>query len=132
MTSPRVSPAGGASTSLLPGTRAAGWASQVGYQYKRISRRAWYRAPAPPSNPSKDGGLRNKVRSMGTWLLPRLQVQADPPQGGPVRPFPARRGTGVRADVLVTQGQHAGGHPAPSGHARVRPAQPQLLDQVGP
>ncbi len=34
-------PCGGASTSLLPGTRAAGWASQVGYQNDRISRRAW-------------------------------------------------------------------------------------------
>ncbi len=33
-------PAGGASINLLPGTRAAGWASQVGYQNERISRRA--------------------------------------------------------------------------------------------
>ncbi len=33
--------AGGASISLLPGTRAAGWASQVGYQNERISRLAW-------------------------------------------------------------------------------------------
>src|SRR5579862_4871945 len=52
---------GGASISLLPGTHAAGWASQVGYQKERISRRAWYRDPAPPSNPSNDGGLRNRV-----------------------------------------------------------------------
>ena len=33
--------AGGASISLLSGTSAAGWASQVGYQKLRISRRAW-------------------------------------------------------------------------------------------
>ena len=38
--------------SLLPGTMAAGWASQVGYQYERISRVAWYLAPAPPSKPA--------------------------------------------------------------------------------
>ena len=35
-----VSPSGGASTSREPGTSAAGWASQVGYQNERISRRA--------------------------------------------------------------------------------------------
>src|ERR1700691_4515510 len=34
---------GGASISVLPSTRAAGWASHVGYQNDRISRRAWYR-----------------------------------------------------------------------------------------
>ena len=34
-------PAGGASISRLPGTSAAGWASQVGYQKLRISRFAW-------------------------------------------------------------------------------------------
>ena len=33
-------PAGGASISLLPSTKAAGWASQVGYQNERISRLA--------------------------------------------------------------------------------------------
>ena len=33
--------AGGASISLLPGTNAAGWASQVGYQKLLISRLAW-------------------------------------------------------------------------------------------
>ena len=47
--------------SLLPGTSAAGWASQVGNQYEVISRFAWYREPAPPSNPSKEGGLRKSV-----------------------------------------------------------------------
>jgi len=36
-----VMSAGGASTSLLPGTIAAGCASQVGYQNERTSRRAW-------------------------------------------------------------------------------------------
>ena len=40
-TSSRLSPAAGASTSLLPGTMAATWASQVGYQNDRISRLAW-------------------------------------------------------------------------------------------
>ena len=34
-------PRAGASTSRLPGTSAAGWASQVGYQNERISRFAW-------------------------------------------------------------------------------------------
>src|SRR5262249_24410142 len=53
--------AAGASMSVLSGTSAAGWASHVGYQDERTSRRAWYRDPAPPSNPSKDGGLRNNV-----------------------------------------------------------------------
>src|ERR1700691_4384177 len=99
--SSRVRPAGGASTSLLPGTRAAGWASQVGYQYERISRRAWYLAPAPPSKPSKDGGLRNSVRSMRSVLLRGLQVKADPLQGGHVGRFPAGGGGGGRADGLV-------------------------------
>src|SRR3984957_18728677 len=94
MMSGRVRPAGGASTSLLPGTRAAGWASQVGYQYERISRRAWYLAPAPPSKPSKDGGLRNSVRSMWFRLLLALQVQADPLKGGDVDGFPAGRVAG--------------------------------------
>src|SRR5262249_55417473 len=55
------SSAAGASMSVLSGTSAAGWASHVGYQNERTSRRAWYRDPAPPSNPSKDGGLRNNV-----------------------------------------------------------------------
>src|SRR5581483_6335402 len=64
-TSSRVVPAGGASINRLPGISAAGWASQVGYQNDRISRRAWYRAPAPPSKPSYDGGWRNSVRSPG-------------------------------------------------------------------
>ncbi len=41
VTASRPMPAGGASISLLPGTSAAGWASQVGYQNERISRRAW-------------------------------------------------------------------------------------------
>jgi hypothetical protein len=36
-----VRPAGGASTSFEPGTSAAGWASQVGYQNDLISRFAW-------------------------------------------------------------------------------------------
>ncbi len=36
----RRSPAGGASTSRLPGTSAAGCASHVGYQNDRTSRRA--------------------------------------------------------------------------------------------
>ena len=40
-TSSRRSPAAGASTSLLPGTTAATWASQVGYQNDLISRLAW-------------------------------------------------------------------------------------------
>ena len=39
-TSASLRPCGGASTSLLPSTSAAGWASQVGYQNERISRRA--------------------------------------------------------------------------------------------
>ena len=38
--SSRDSPSGGASTSFEPGTSAAGWASHVGYQNERISRRA--------------------------------------------------------------------------------------------
>src|SRR5580700_10530130 len=118
-TSSRVRLAGEASTSLLPGTRAAGWASQVGYQYERISRLAWYLAPAPPSKPSKDGGLRNSVRSMRTRLLPGLQVKADPPQGGNVGGLPARNPAGKRADGFVTQGKHTGGHPAGRQHARV-------------
>ena len=33
--------AGGASIRREPGTSAAGWASQVGYQNERTSRRAW-------------------------------------------------------------------------------------------
>jgi hypothetical protein len=40
---------------------AAGCANQVGYQNDRISRRAWYREPAPPSNPEYEGGFRNSV-----------------------------------------------------------------------
>ena len=36
-----VRPSGGASTRREPGTSAAGWASQVGYQNERTSRRAW-------------------------------------------------------------------------------------------
>ncbi len=39
-TSSSVRPSGGASTRRDPGTSAAGWASQVGYQKERISRRA--------------------------------------------------------------------------------------------
>src|SRR6202162_2502565 len=39
--SAKLSPWGGASTSLESGTRAAGWASQVGYQKERTSRRIW-------------------------------------------------------------------------------------------
>src|SRR6516164_11667947 len=39
--SARRRPAGGASTSLLSGTSAAGWANHVGYQKERTSRRAW-------------------------------------------------------------------------------------------
>src|SRR5215813_5813171 len=72
--------AAGASMSLLFGTRAAGWASQVGYQNERTSRRAWYREPAPPSKPSKDGGFRNKVLficrlpSSMAGLLPRRRT----------------------------------------------------------
>src|ERR1700688_1176489 len=111
MMSCRVRPAGGASTSLLPGTSAAGWASQVGYQYERISRRAWYLAPAPPSKPSKDGGVRKSVRIMEIGLLPGLQVQADPPQRGHVGGFPAGYRAGWDQAGSVTQGQHAGGHP---------------------
>lgn len=61
MTSSTDTPLAGASINLLSGTSAAGWASQVGYQNDRISRRAWYREPAPPSNPSNEGGLRNNV-----------------------------------------------------------------------
>src|SRR2546421_5323097 len=63
---------GGQSISLLFGTRAAGCASQVGYQNDRISRLAWYRAPAPPSNPSNDGGLRKRVFILG-WNLTFLR-----------------------------------------------------------
>ena len=40
-TSASVVPCGGASISLLFSTRAAGWASQVGYQKLLISRLAW-------------------------------------------------------------------------------------------
>ena len=40
-TSSSESPRAGASMSRLPGTKAAGWASQVGYQKERISRLAW-------------------------------------------------------------------------------------------
>ena len=40
-TSSRLRPAGGASTRREPGTSAAGWASHVGYQNERTSRRAW-------------------------------------------------------------------------------------------
>ncbi len=40
-TSSRANPSGGASISREPGTSAAGWASQVGYQKERISRLAW-------------------------------------------------------------------------------------------
>src|SRR3984957_2518653 len=130
--SSRVSPAGGASTSVLPGTRAAGWASQVGYQYERISRFAWYLAPAPPSKPSKDGGFRNSVRNVGTWLLPGLQVKADPPQGGKVHGLPARNPAGKRADGVVTQGEHAGGHPAGGGHAGAGVPQFEFMLQVVP
>jgi hypothetical protein len=70
-TSSRDRPAGWASTSVLPGTIAAGCASQVGYQYDRISRLAWYRAPAPPSKPAYDGGLRKSVRIIWVRLLSR-------------------------------------------------------------
>src|SRR5215813_6149396 len=69
-TASSVTLAAGASMSLLSGTRAAGWASQVGYQNERTSRRAWYRDPAPPSKPSKDGGFRNKV--LFIYRLPPL------------------------------------------------------------
>jgi hypothetical protein len=49
------------SSSLLSGTSAAGWASHVGYQKLVTSRRAWYREPAPPSKPSKEGGARKSA-----------------------------------------------------------------------
>src|SRR5580698_8823434 len=49
---------GGQSRRREPGVSAAGCASQVGYQKEVTSRRAWYRAPAPPSKPSNDGGER--------------------------------------------------------------------------
>src|SRR4029453_8417605 len=39
----------------------AGYASQTGYQYDSISRVAGHRELAPPSYPSKLGGLRNNV-----------------------------------------------------------------------
>src|SRR5262249_45676688 len=78
-TSESDSPRAGASTSRLPGTSAAGCPSHVGYQNDRISRFAWYRAPAPPSNPSYDGGFRNNV-----FLT---AVKRDPPS----RLQPARR-----------------------------------------
>ena len=39
-TSSTVRPSGGASTRREPGTSAAGWASQVGYQNERTSRLA--------------------------------------------------------------------------------------------
>src|SRR5258706_10837528 len=54
-------PRAGASIKRLSGTRAAGCASQVGYQKDRISLRAWYREPAPPSKPSNEGGFRKRV-----------------------------------------------------------------------
>src|ERR1700722_15161937 len=130
--SSRVRPAGGASTSVLPGTRAAGWASQVGYQYERISRFAWYLAPAPPSKPSKDGGFRNSGRNVGPWLLPGAQVEADLPQRGNVGRPPARNLTGKRSDGLVTQCKHAGGHSARAGHAHIGGAQLQFVLQVVP
>ena len=64
-------PRAGASTSRLPGTSAAGCASHVGYQNERISRLAWYRDPAPPSNPSYDGGFKNNVFLMALlWSSP--------------------------------------------------------------
>src|ERR1700735_435844 len=71
-------PWGAASTSVLPGTSAAGWASQVGYQNDVTSRFAWYRAPAPPSNPSNDGGLRNRVFT----ALPFGPDAGDSPRAG--------------------------------------------------
>src|SRR5580698_8115291 len=49
---------GGQSRRREPGVSAAGCASHVGYQNEVTSRRAWYRAPAPPSKPSNDGGER--------------------------------------------------------------------------
>src|SRR3954470_19111495 len=39
----------------------AGTQSQTGYQYESVPRGAGQRELAPPSNPSKDGGLRKSV-----------------------------------------------------------------------
>src|SRR5579862_4037048 len=67
----------GASISLDSGTNAAGWASQVGNQNERISRLAWYREPAPPSNPSKEGACKNKVLSIPSSRWQRVNHPTD-------------------------------------------------------
>src|SRR5262249_48623449 len=73
-------PCGGASISLLSLTRAAGCASQVGYQYDATSRFVWDRAPAPPSHPPNDGAWRNRVRIASTPF--QQHPAADPRLGG--------------------------------------------------
>jgi len=61
------------SSTREPLTRAAGCASQVGYQKDLTSRLAWYRDPAPPSKPSKDGAWRNKVFLVCAGEVIRMQ-----------------------------------------------------------
>src|SRR5438105_5143683 len=61
MTSFHLRWCGGASTRRDPSNMPAGYVSHTGYQYDSISRVAGQRLLAPPSNFSKEGGLRNSV-----------------------------------------------------------------------
>src|SRR5215469_11252980 len=97
--------AAGASMSLLSGTMAAGWASQVGYQKERTSRRAWNRDPAPPSKPSNDGGFRNKLFFIADCLSVAGGL-AWPPKRVVKRlgsRSPRRRGEGHATDSRVVE-----------------------------
>src|SRR5712692_10551747 len=74
-----------------PATMAAGCASHVGYQKERTSRRVWYREPAPPSNPSYEGGFKNSVFSISTFPC----AQSLAAQGGTERTSLALSAGGV-------------------------------------
>ena len=132
-------PAGGASTSKLSGTIAAGWASHVGYQYERISRVAWYRAPAPPSKPSYEGGFRKSVRIMWIRLLHGIFSDdwGTPQVGSPKSARPSQGG-GLQLQADLAQGGHEGGFPArrrtsrePGGWASSRRARTLAVTPAG-
>ena len=82
-----VRPSGGASIRRLPGTSAAGWASQVGYQNERISRRAWYRDPGAAIEAFERGRMEEqRSECHGTLRLARNC------------PGPQRQESGVESD----------------------------------
>ena len=79
---------GGASTRRLPGTSAAGWASQVGYRTTDLAARLV--GARPPSKPSNDGGWRNSVRRATRSDMPDGRSATKPGVGRRTDPAPAR------------------------------------------